>query len=183
MEHNFPWLSKSLGQQRFQYQLAYSSSAPSNSTGQKLESLRPGDAIWWHRYGSTLAQVMTWCRQAGPAPSHYLNQCCHIVHWTLRNKLQWNFNRNANIFIQENVFECVVCEMAAILSRPQRVKWCWFISFSYTRLCTTLEDICRFIRERSLIMGLCYKPLRPLLRAQSTDNKNTITCHFADSTF
>ena len=28
-----------------------------------------------------------------------------------------------NIFIQENVFESVVCEMAAILSRPQCVNW------------------------------------------------------------
>ena len=38
------------------------------------------------------------------------------------NKLQWNFNRNSNIFIQENAFESVVCEMAAILSRPQWVN-------------------------------------------------------------
>ena len=38
------------------------------------------------------------------------------------NKLQWNFNRNYNIFIQENAFESVVCERAAILSRPQCVK-------------------------------------------------------------
>ena len=38
------------------------------------------------------------------------------------NELQWNFNRNSNIFIQENEFESVVFEMAAILSRPQCVK-------------------------------------------------------------
>ena len=25
-------------------------------------------------------------------PSHYPNQCWVIVNWTLRNKLQWNFN-------------------------------------------------------------------------------------------
>ena len=30
------------------------------------------------------------------------------------NKLQWNFNRNSNIFIQENTFENVICEMASI---------------------------------------------------------------------
>ena len=34
--------------------------------------------------------------------SHYLNQCWNIVNWTLRNKFQWNFNRNSNIFIYEN---------------------------------------------------------------------------------
>ena len=37
-----------------------------------------------------------------------------IVNWTLGNKLQWNFNRNSNIFIQENVFENGVCEMPSI---------------------------------------------------------------------
>ena len=29
-------------------------------------------------------------------------------------KLQWNFNRNSNIFIQENALENVVCQMASI---------------------------------------------------------------------
>ena len=44
---------------------------------------------------------------------HYLNQCWNIVNSNLRNKLQWNLNRNSYIFIQENAFENVVCEMAA----------------------------------------------------------------------
>ena len=56
------------------------------------------------------------------APSHYLNQWWNIVNWTLRNKLQWNFNRNLIIFIQENPFQNVVWKMAAILSRPQCVN-------------------------------------------------------------
>ena len=59
---------------------------------------------------------------AWSVPNHYLNQCWIIVNWTLRNKLQWNLIRNSNIFIQENAFESVVYEMAAILSRPQCVK-------------------------------------------------------------
>ena len=54
--------------------------------------------------------------------NNYLNQCWNIVNKALRNKLQWNFNRNSNIFIQENAFESVVCEKAAILSRPQCVN-------------------------------------------------------------
>ena len=41
-----------------------------------FNSLWPRDAIWQHRSGNTLAQVMTWCRQA---TSHYLNQCWHII--------------------------------------------------------------------------------------------------------
>ena len=39
------------------------------------------------------------------APSHYLNQCWHIINCNIVNKLQWNFNRNQDIFTQEKVFE------------------------------------------------------------------------------
>ena len=53
------------------------------------------------------------------APSHYLNHCWNIVNRTLRNKLQWNFNQNLYIFIQENAFDNVVCKIGAILSRRQ----------------------------------------------------------------
>ena len=84
-----------------------------------LNSLRPSDAYmrqWINQH---------WFRQwlvAWPAPSHYLNQCWDFVNWTLRNKLQWNFNRNQFIFIQENALETIVCETASIPSRPQWVK-------------------------------------------------------------
>ena len=50
-----------------------------------------------------------------------LNQCGNIVNWTLRNKLQWNLKEDSYIFIQENAFESVVCEIVAILSRRQCV--------------------------------------------------------------
>ena len=49
----------------------------------------------------------------------------------LRNKLQWNFNQNSGIFTQENAFENVVCETAAILSGPQCINE-FFIKF---RMC------------------------------------------------
>ena len=47
---------------------------------QRVNSPRLSDAIWWHRAGSTLAQVMACCLTA---PSHYLNQCWLItlVQW------------------------------------------------------------------------------------------------------
>ena len=66
-----------------------------------------------------------WIRQwpvAWRAPSHHLNQCWYIVNWTFRIFLQWNFNQNSDIFIQENAFVSIVCEMSANLSRPQCVK-------------------------------------------------------------
>ena len=68
----------------------------------------------WGRVTHICLGKLTWT-----APSHYLNQCWNIVYWTLRNKLQWNFNRNSNIFIVENTFENVVCEMLFTSSRPQ----------------------------------------------------------------
>ena len=42
----------------------------------QVNSLRPSGTIWWHRSGSTLAQVMSCCLMA---PSHYLNQCWLII--------------------------------------------------------------------------------------------------------
>ena len=84
-----------------------------------LNSFRPRDAYtrqWTNQH---------WFRQwlvAWPAPSHYLNQCWNILIWIHRNKLQWNINRNSNIFIQDIAFENVVWKMSTILSRPQCVK-------------------------------------------------------------
>ena len=84
-----------------------------------LNSLRPSDAYMrqWSNHHWFRKWLVAWS-----APSHYQNQCWNIVQKTPRNKLQWNFNRNSNTFIQENAFESVVCEKAAILSRPQCAK-------------------------------------------------------------
>ena len=76
-------------------------------------------------------------------PSHYLNlnQCWHIVSWTLGNKLQCNINGNSNIFIQENGLENVVCKKAAILSLPQ---------------CVTLHNFCPAISDGLWLSSLLY---------------------------
>ena len=58
---------------------------------------------------------------AWSAPSHYLNKCRNIVKSNLRNKRQWNRKRNSYIFIPENAFENVVCDMRTILFRPRLV--------------------------------------------------------------
>ena len=50
------------------------------------------------------------------------SNCWDIVNRTPRNKLQWNLNPNPNIFIEENTFDNVVCEIPAILCRPQCVN-------------------------------------------------------------
>ena len=50
-------------------------------------SLWPSEAIWPHRSGSTLAQIMA-CRLT--APSHYLHQCRIIIGEVLRNSHEIN---------------------------------------------------------------------------------------------
>ena len=52
----------------------------------RVNSLWPRDAIWWHRSGSTLAQVMACCLMA---PSHYLNQ-----YWLILSAIQWHSSQN-----------------------------------------------------------------------------------------
>ena len=54
-------------------------------------SLRPSDAIWRHRSGSTLDQVMACCLTA---PSHYLNQCWPIISKVLWHSSEGNFIRD-----------------------------------------------------------------------------------------
>ena len=51
------------------------------------------DAIWWHRSGSTLAQVMACCLMA---PSHYLNQCLLSIYEVLWLSHEGKFHRNCS---------------------------------------------------------------------------------------
>ena len=57
------------------------------------------------------------------APRQYLNLSSNIVNKTLRNKLQWHFNRNSNIPIEENMFENIVCKMLSISYQPQCINY------------------------------------------------------------
>ena len=104
------------------------------------------------------------------------------------------FSRNSNIFIQENTFESVVCEKAAILSQPQWVKCsdvvltlvvlklflenknyvCFYIIFFFTlrwrRLLETFFREYSFIyAERSMpIWQGCWCPGSCVTRASAT---------------
>ena len=88
--------------------------------------------LWWASIQPTSRCLTHWVRVThlcvseltiigsanGLSPSHYMYQCWNNVNSNLRNKLQWNLKRNSCIFVQENAFEYVVCEIASILSRP-----------------------------------------------------------------
>ena len=54
-----------------------------------LNSLWPGDAIWRHRSGSTLAQVMACCL-ISPSYYDYLNKCWLIVNGVLWHSAESN---------------------------------------------------------------------------------------------
>ena len=60
---------------------------------------------------------------AWTAQNHYLNQFWNTVNWTLSIKLQWNFNRNLYIFIQDNAFENVIWYMTAIFVLASMCKY------------------------------------------------------------
>ena len=83
----------------------------------EMASLGHNDLIHWGRVTHICICKLTiigiddslshgWCQ----AIIWTLNQCWNIVNWTLRNKLQWNFNCNWSIFIDENTFQNIICE-------------------------------------------------------------------------
>ena len=63
---------------------------------QCFNSLRPSDAIWRHRSGSTLAQVIACCLTT---TSHYLNQCWLIISKVLWHSSEGNFTRDTSATI------------------------------------------------------------------------------------
>ena len=62
------------------------------------------------------------CFVACSAPSHYLNQCCFIVHWTPRNKRSEIRIEIQNFSFIKMHLKMSSAEMADILFRPQCVK-------------------------------------------------------------
>ena len=84
----------------------------------------------WCRVSELGQHCFGWWLVACSAPSHYLNQYCLIANWTLRNKLQWNLNHNTKLFIHENAFKYIVCEMTTILS-----GWRWVNFIIWMVLC------------------------------------------------
>ena len=79
-----------------------------------INSSHPSATFMRQWIGSAVVSMMA-CRLFGAKP--FSKHCCVIVNWTFRNTIQWKFNQNAKLFIHENAFENVVCEMATILSR------------------------------------------------------------------
>ena len=62
-------------------------------------------ALFWFPAGSRQA-----ARGARICENPLFWDIVNNVNWTIGMKIQWSFQRNFNIFIQENAFECVVRE-------------------------------------------------------------------------
>ena len=85
----------------------------------RFNPLKPSDAIWRHRSGSTLAQVMACCRTA---PSHYLNQCWLIINGVLWYSPCNNFTGSACDISSWYEFENYNFEIMATSPRCQWVN-------------------------------------------------------------
>ena len=66
-----------------------------------FNSVWPGDAIWSHRPGSTLPQVMACCLTA---PSHHLNQCYYLINKALWHPPESSFtaSKQASFYIMSS---------------------------------------------------------------------------------
>ena len=87
----------------------------------------------------------------------------------LRNTLQWIFSRISNIFIQENAFEIVVCEKAAILSQPQ-----WVNSFSPGRCGINSELVILKLIWRRDILSISREIVLRWMQQTTFDDKSAL---------
>ena len=106
----------------------------------------PPSATYLRQTGSALVQIMAW-RQI------------IVVNWTLRNKLQWNFNQNTTLFVHENASENIVCKTAAILSRGRWVnkyQVCFLSKYFYCTWQIYIMEIYSYVCRAHLHRSLSY---------------------------
>ena len=86
----------------------------------------PPGAAYMHQWtGSALVQIMAWCLfGTKPLPEPMLT---YLSFGPLGTN-QWNLNQKTKLFIQENAFEHVFCEMASILSK----RWADLLADKHT---------------------------------------------------
>ena len=90
------------------------------------------------------------------------------------NKLQWNFNQNAQCLVYENASKYIVCEMAAILSWGRWVKT-WFYD-SIASAATIWEKMISVTGSKTLNNGspLYYLPyIREIHEGRQAQNNWT----------
>ena len=83
-----------------------------------FDSLRPSDAIWWHRTVSTLAQMMACCLMA---PRKYLNQYWLIISQIMYHSHETDFTLSVHATSLYE-FQSHTFEITATFSRGQWVN-------------------------------------------------------------
>ena len=124
--------------------------------------------------GSSLVQLMA-CRLFGtkPLPEPVLFYCqleswqqvsvkfeSKFYHFHSRKciwKFQWNLNQHSIIFIPENAFENVVCQMVAILSKGRWVECSW-----REIACTARERFMLILAMMTSLNGNIFRVTGPL---------------------
>ena len=98
------------------------------------------------------------------------------------NKFQWNSNRNSCIFIQENAFETVICEMAAILSLPQCINS--FNIFAASTIILIVSIFQKFYKMQRILFHIKANPfvkyhhLHPEYAANLVTSSEYYNCHW-----
>ena len=96
------------------------------------KSLWSSEAIWWWRTGSALTQVMACCLTA---PSHYLNQCWHIIKGVLWHSSRFTgFAQHINSyngFVNKVVNFFHVSKRPMSLMQPKREGDVWPLGVNY----------------------------------------------------
>ena len=83
-----------------------------------INSLYPGDAIWRHGSGPTLAQVMACCLMAS---NHYLNRCWLIISKVLWHLPSISITGNTQEIYHWRVFQTFLYIITVVFSRGQWV--------------------------------------------------------------
>ena len=100
-------------------------------------------------FGKSLVQIMACSLDSAKLLSKLVSRWQAIILTSagillivppLGKKLRRNWNRNSNIFFQENAFGNVVCEMASIVSWPGCVEKGWYVLSKLAPIKFTLKN-------------------------------------------
>ena len=116
---------------------------------------------------------------------------CHLVGAKLLSEpvldyckldlnFQWNFNKNSYIFIKENAFETVVCEVAAILSRLQCVQHIFILIEGQLFIGGLVQERHNSITNALELRLSCTNPPIWSERSHLKQQPHISTCHWAD---
>ena len=111
-----------------------------------FNSFWSGDAIWWHRSGLTLVQVMV-CYMV--VPSHYLNQCSLIIKAFNSIRLKC-FTKSAQDICKVSL-EITLWSLLRHLPEPTND----FIPGSEMRVCTEWQELIQELNLDQPFMTIC----------------------------